>query len=349
MRGRNHASMIFEEYIPLAPFTTFKIGGKARYFCRVKSAAELAEALQYAKENRLPFFVLGGGSNLLIDDAGFPGLVIKVEIHGIEFRKNADGTMNADAGAGEDWDEFVAETVRRGLSGVENLSLIPGTVGAAPVQNIGAYGVEAKDTVHSVEVLNTETGKVDVIPAAQCYFAYRDSIFKHAEGKKYIITRVRFTLREGAPLQINYRDVTEFFQKKGVAAPTLQQVRDAIVAIRTAKLPDLSRFGTAGSFFKNPIISRADYEKLLARYPGLPSFPAEPLTVKVPAAWILDNICGWKGHTEGTVGVYQNQALVLVNTGGGTSAEIDALAKKMQDSVLEKTGIVLEREVIAVS
>lgn len=339
--------MTIEENVSLKEFAAFRIGGPARFFCRAKSAADLSEAVAFAAHKSIPFFILGGGSNLLISDAGFSGLVIKMEISGMHFRENSDGSWQAEVGAGENWDAFVAESVRRGLSGVENLSLIPGTVGAAPVQNIGAYGVEAKDSIISVEVFDPKTGKADILANTDCAFGYRDSIFKHEEGKHFIITRVTFRLRKDVPLKTDYKDVAAYFAEKTISAPTLRELRDAIVAIRTKKLPDISQLGTAGSFFKNPVISEQKFAELREKYPELPSFPAEAGSVKVPAAWLLDKVCGFKGIREGDAGVFENQALVLVNYGNASAAEIDALAKRMEKAVEEKTGIRLEREVVS--
>ena len=338
--------MKIEENILLREFTTFRTGGAARYFCRAKSAADLSDAIAFAKEKSIPFFVLGGGSNLLVSDSGFSGLVIKMEISGMNFRENADGSWQAEAGAGENWDGLVTECVRRGLSGVENLSWIPGTVGAAPVQNIGAYGVEAKDSIISVEVFDTRSGKADVLPAADCKFSYRDSIFKHEEGKDFIITRVIFRLQKNVPLKAGYKDVALYFMERNILQPTLLQMREAIIAIRTAKLPDISILGTAGSFFKNPVVAESVRDALREKYPELPSFADKSGYAKIPAAWILDKICGFKGAREGDVGTYRNQALVIVNYGEATAEEIDAFAKKMEKEVEEKTGIKLEREVV---
>lgn len=349
--------MDFLENISLKEFTTFNIGGLARYFIRIKQIHDLQIAMAFAQSRNLPVFVLGGGSNILISDEGFPGLVIKMEITDTIINPEKDGSVIVSAGAGINWDALVEETVKNNLFGLENLSLIPGTVGAAPVQNIGAYGAEVKDCIEWVEALDQETGVMRHFGNAECQFSYRWSFFKTPEGKKYIITRVGFKLKKAGTLNTSYKDVAEYIKTNNVSDITLQKVRDIVVDIRTKKLPNLAEYGTAGSFFKNPIIKKTEYEVLVKKYPGLPSWTSpsrrldtspkigEEETVKVSAAWMLDNLCGFKGYKDGDVGVYKNQALVLVNFGKGTATEIKSLAQKMIDCVLEKTGIILEREV----
>lgn len=347
--------MNVQENIPLKDFTTFRIGGSARYFAVVISIEELKEAAAYAKERSLPIFVLGGGSNILVSDQGFPGLVIKIKIQGIESKEVDHNKVEVIAGAGEDWDQFVGNMVEHGLYGIENLSLIPGSVGAAPVQNIGAYGVEAKDTLSWVEVFNIETGEIEKLTNVQCAFTYRDSIFKKPEGKKYIITRVAFLLSKEGKLSTAYKDVAEYIKNNNVIDLTLQKIRDIVIDIRTKKLPDVKEIGTAGSFFKNPIIPKSTFEELLKQYPELPgyvvvsspAFPKEGVggVYKIPAAFLLDKLCGFKGYRDGNVGVYKTQALVLVNFNGATAKEIFSLSEKMIACVKEKTNIILEREV----
>lgn len=364
------------ENISLSSFTTFKTGGNARFFVAVKTVEELQEAVAFAHENNLSIFALGGGSNILVQDAGFSGLVIKIEITGKETKQKsgekkenlvAEVESNSDveviAGAGEPWDEFVAYTVAQGFTGLENLSYIPGKVGAAPVQNIGAYGVEVESKINFVEVFNTETKEIKKFTKEQCEFSYRKSIFKKAEYKKYIITRVSFILKRfniedkneknknTDLLSISYKDIQEYIKVNNIAVEELNPeiIRNAVIAIRKKKLPDVwqkDALGTAGSFFKNPIILKTYYYELLKMYPELPYFKTDKEDyVKVPAAWLLDKVCGFKGYREGNVGVYQNQALVLVNFGGAYSQEIISLAEKMIGCVKEKTNILLEKEV----
>jgi UDP-N-acetylmuramate dehydrogenase len=353
--------MRIQENVLLAPFTTFRIGGAARFFVQARSVADIEAAIAFAEQGAgrggQRMFILGGGSNVLVSDLGWDGLVIKMELKGIT-EENEGEFVRVIAGAGEDWDSFVKYTVEeRALYGLENLSLIPGTVGASPVQNIGAYGVEAKDTIQWVEVYDPTAKTVETLSNAQCRFGYRDSIFKH-ERKNNIILRVAFALRKNGKPLIGYKDLERYFAGSA-GTPSLRDVRDAIIAIRAKKFPDLSKTGTAGSFFKNVVISRTEHDELLKQYPAMPSFPVgapdgagdiaggkpqKPM-VKVPTAWIMDNVCGFKGLRRGDVGVYENQAIVLVNFGKGTAQGIKDLADEMMASVKRKTGITISPEV----
>ncbi len=337
--------MKFTEHVSLAPYNTFKIGGEARVFVEVTTAKELSEAISYAREQNLEVLILGGGSNILISDAGFDGLVIRIQIKGIHIDEVTDDEVMVTSGAGENWDDLVSLCVSRGLYGLENLSAIPGTVGAAPVQNIGAYGVEIKDTLHSVQAFNTEIGQMVTFSNSECLFAYRDSIFKRSEGKKYVVTSVTFKLTKKGTLALSYKDIDVYFKAHLDIVPTLSVVRTAVIAIRAAKLPNLAEYGTAGSFFKNPIVPREQFQHLQKKYPLVPSYVVSDELVKIPLGWILDNVCNFKGLRRGSVGVYKNQALVLVNFGGGTATEIKALAQEIIDKVRELTGIVVEPEV----
>lgn len=337
--------------VPLSLYTTFKIGGPAKYFICVKSLDELKNAVLFAREKGLPFFVLGGGSNTLVSDDGFAGVVIKIEIMGVEWIEQSGGQTEIVMGAGENWDDVVALSVERGLSGLENLSGIPGTVGAAPVQNIGAYGSEIKDTLSWIEVFDTKDLSVKKLSAQECYFGYRDSIFKKKEGLTLIVTKVACLLKRDVAPNISYKDLANFFALKNNPAPILlpsvSDVRNAVLEIRKAKLPDLRELGTAGSFFKNPIISAEHYESLKKDFPDMPAFDAPDNQKKVSAAWILDNVCKYKGYREGNVGVYKNQSLVIVNFGGGSAKEIKNLADKMCECVKKNTGIDLFPEIIS--
>ena len=356
--------MRIQENVLLAPFTTFRIGGAARFFVQARSVADIEEAVAFAEQRggrgQQRMFVLGGGSNVLVSDLGWDGLVVKMELKGITEDDEKD-FVRIIAGAGEDWDSFVKYTVEeRSLWGLENLSLIPGTVGASPVQNIGAYGVEAKDTIQWVEVYDPATKNIEKLSNADCRFGYRDSIFKH-ERKHNVILRVAFMLRKNGQPLIGYKDLERFFANRaGLAGtPSIRDVRDAIIKIRANKFPDLTKTGTAGSFFKNAVISMPEHEELLKQYPLMPSFPIgapegvtevpqdnpEKTMVKVPTAWIMDNVCGFKGVRRGDVGVYENQAIVLVNFGKGSAQEIKDLANEMMASVKRKTGITISPEV----
>jgi len=351
-----------KENVALAQFTTLRTGGPARYFFSVTNVDEMRGAVDFARapqrrQNRslapsktsvgaqnLPLFVLGGGSNVIISDDGFDGVVIKNDIKGIAYEEEME-LVRVTVGAGEDWDGFVANTVARGLHGLENLSLIPGTVGAAPVQNIGAYGSEVSETIDYVEVCDMETGEIKKILKEECAFAYRNSVFKTKEGKRCIITHVSFLLSKDTPLDIEYKDVQEYFREHGIEEPSLQEVRDAVVHIRTAKLPDVHAVGTAGSFFKNPIVENREKDRLLKGYPEIVWYEAGEGKAKLSAAWLIDHIGGWKGKKRGDVWVHGRQALVLVNYGKNNAQEIFSFAQEIQKDIKEKTGIDLEFEV----
>ena len=341
-------SMNIEEHFETAPLTTFKIGGKAAYLARVQSVAELKEALTWAKEKDVRTFVLGGGSNVVMPDGDFDRLVLKIEIEGIEERVKDDSVLLI-SGAGESWDRLVEYSVERGLYGIENLSSIPGTVGASPIQNIGAYGSEVKDTIEWVEALDIRTQEIRLFANEECQFGYRNSFFKSPEGKNYIVTRVAFRLSKNGKCVTSYKDVVRYMEEKGIEAPTLSQQRNAIIEIRSKKFPDLSKIGTAGSFFKNPIIAKEKYEALLKEYPDMPSYPVDELNVKVPFAWILDTIFKVKGTYEGPIGFFEKQPLVVVNMGGGTQEQIKDLTQKIIDRANEELGISIEREVTLVT
>lgn len=345
MQSRRAESMDgIEERVPLKHLTTFKIGGDARYFFRARSVEALRRAIAFANEKRVPVFFIGGGSNLLVSDGGFPGLVIKMEIMGIGWKDENDATV-AIAGAGESWDMLVRESVERSLFGLENLSGIPGTVGGAPVQNIGAYGEEVKDTIEWVEVFDTQTGALCLLSPEECAFGYRTSMFRKTEGKDLVITRVAFRLMKNGTPNASYKDVAAYFKVKGVAAPTQREVREAIIEIRAGKFPDLSRYGTAGSFFKNPILEKSRFAELKKKFPDLLGFPTPSGGVKVPLAWILDKVCGLKGFKKGDIGLFEKQPLVLVNKGHATAREARELAEDVAARVRRKTGIELEWEV----
>lgn len=303
---RPSMSIYIQENVSLKEYTTFKTGGTARFFCEVNSIDELKQALTLHKK----FFILGGGSNILMGD--YDGLIIK---------------MNID-NAGRNWDDFVAENIAKGNYGLENLSYIPGTVGAAPVQNIGAYGVEVGDRIEKVHTLNAETLKERIFTKEECEFSYRNSIFK--KQKEWIITHVEF----------NFTDKINTLYKGLENLKTPQEIRDTVIKIRKEKLPDWHVLGTAGSFFKNPIVPINS-----VKYPDLPKYPYSDTHEKISLAWILDNVCGLKDFRIGNVGTYKNQALVIVNYGGATAKEVDEFAKKIEGVVLEKTGLVIEREV----
>lgn len=328
--------MKIQENISLALYTTFKIGGQAKFFCLVKNENEIEEAIDFAKKNSLSFFFLGAGSNLLISDSGFEGLVIKSELKGISI----DGDL-VTAYSGEDWDSFVEYCLNKGLYGLENLSLIPGTVGASPVQNIGAYGVEVSDFIDMVRVYDSREDRFIELDNSQCQFAYRDSVFKNQKGRYFVIS-VTFKLHKEDKPNITYKDLSNYFADK---TPTAQEVRNAVIEIRTNKLPNWKEWGTAGSFFKNPILPVQKYLELKHQYPDLPGFPDCDGNVKVSLAWILDKVCNAKSLSFGNAFIYEKQALVIVTKPNAKAEEVIALSKQIQDLVFNKTGITIEAEV----
>ncbi|MDO8620435.1 MAG: UDP-N-acetylmuramate dehydrogenase [bacterium] len=347
-------SLRIQEHISLKEFTTMKIGGTARFFAVVTSADELAEALAVAHEKKCRLVVLGGGSNTLVSEGTIDAFVVKIAIRGTMWKDEGTSVLVI-AGAGENWDGLVAEAVLRGLWGVENLSGIPGTVGATPIQNIGAYGTEVQEVIEWVEVFDTKTGKIEQFTKEACGFSYRDSIFKRPEGKAFVVTRVAFRLQKNGTPNLAYKDLKERFKipdsgfKNKDDKPSLTDIRNAIIEIRSKKFPDLKEFGTAGSFFKNPIISSERFSELKKTYPDLPGFELRTsnleLRIKVPLAWVLDNICGLKGFEKGNVKLFEKQPIVLVQNGSASSEEIEAFAKEIIASVKTKTGIDVEWEV----
>jgi UDP-N-acetylmuramate dehydrogenase len=348
--GRYIGGMEVRENVPLAPLTTFGIGGPARYFVAVQSEAELREAMQRARDKALPEFVLGGGSNLVVSDAGWPGLVIKMEIGIIRRSREADKDIFS-AGAGVDWNEFVASAVESFCAGVECLNGIPGTVGAAPVQNVGAYGQDVSETIVRVRALIRETLEPIEFNNQDCGFSYRTSRFNTHDKDKFTITRVDFALTQGGRPKVEYGDVKKYFAASG-QRPTLQSVSEAVWKIRRAKAmvitSDEPDSRSAGSFFKNPIIPSQKFASLAesARSRGaeVPSFPASDGHVKVPAAWLIENSGLHKGFTLGCVGISSKHTLALVNRGGATSAELLALKDLVQKKVYDAFGIELRPE-----
>ena len=337
--------MEIQQHVLLKEYTTFKTGGFARLFCVASSRDELLEAIRFASEEKVPFYIFGGGSNVLVSEKGFDGLVIKIVTQGIVFENVDADFVLMKVEAGVLWDQCVQDAVENNVYGLENLSLIPGTVGAAPIQNIGAYGMEAADAIDSVEVFNIETNTFEKLSKENCHFGYRDSIFKKEVGKKYIIVGVNFLLSKKAALKTDYKDIQEYFALNG-GEITLASLREAIINIRTKKLPELTTIGTAGSFFKNPIVKKEMIDTLQKDYPLIPIYETDtPEYVKTSAAFLIDKVAGMKGLRIGDVGTYENQALVLVNYGNATGEDVFAFAQKIQDVVKAKTGIVLEMEV----
>jgi UDP-N-acetylmuramate dehydrogenase len=340
--------MNLREHEPLRCHTTLRTGGPARFFVQVTTEDEAREALQFARQRHLPVFVLGSGSNVLAGDGGFDGLVLKMAMCGLRANPTVAGSVEVIAEAGEEWDALVAFAVKRAFFGLENMSLIPGTVGAAVVGNIGAYGAEVKDTLLWVDALDARSGAARRFGREECKLTYRGSFFKTAEGRHFILTRGAFSLGLAGRLNLRYKDVAEHFASRGLSSPTLASLREAVISIRQQKLPDLSRVGTAGSFFKNPVLTPSEYAALALSYPGLPAHQEADRRVKVSLGWILDKVCGLRGVRQGRVGTHSEQALVLVNE-GGTAAEVEAFATEITLAVKARTGLVIEWEVERIS
>lgn len=338
--------MIMRENILLAPYTTLKVGGPAGYYVPVTTTEDAREAVQFAKQNKLPLLVLGGGSNVLIPDSGFSGLVIHMHSEGILWEAKGD-SLCAVVDAGVTWDTFVAMSVEHKLFGLENLSGIPGSVGASVVQNIGAYGVEVCERVEWIEAYDRKADTVRRIATADVQFGYRESIFKRDTGKDLIVLRVAFLLSQKGTLSLGYKDI-ETYARDIKPINSLADMRSAILTIRGRKFPDLTKFGTAGSFFKNPIVSAKIAASFLVRFPDSPNYPLENGNVKLSAAWIIDRVLSMRGVREGNVGTWSEQALVLINYGGASAQEIQSFAAHIQERALNETHITLEPEVVFV-
>jgi UDP-N-acetylmuramate dehydrogenase len=378
--------MIVERNVPLQPYNSFGIVAKAQQLVRIRSTTDLQAAAEEGGFAENPPFILGGGCNIVLTGDVKP-LVLKIEIMGKRLVQETAKHFVVEAGAGEDWHEFVAWSVAQGWPGLENLALIPGSVGAAPVQNIGAYGVELQDRFHSLDAVNLHTGELFTLEAAQCAFGYRDSVFKHATQTgllgKAVITAVRFALPKAWKPEITYADISrkymDFLKKMDSSpaeslrsallkneqlsrkmwanmlpelVPSAQQIMDWVVQTRRAKLPDPKVIGNAGSFFKNPFVTPEQCADIVAREPRVVSYKMADGSVKLAAGWLIE-ACGWKGRGVGNAGVYENQALVLINKGTGTrmpatGGEVMTLAKAIQTSVYERFGIMLEPEPVVV-
>ena len=373
--------MLVEKNVPLQPYNTFHIVAKALSLVRLGKLEDLQAVIGHPELGPLPKFVLGGGSNIVLTGDVKP-LVLKVELPGRRLVEETPKAFIVEAGAGEGWHELVAWTIQNGYPGLENLALIPGTVGGSPVQNIGAYGVELQDRFESLDAVDLVTGESFTLNAAQCGFGYRDSVFKHAasssgrpeashRGKtsgvmgiglagRALITRVRYQLPKPWKPVLGYADLEKKMAQTGISAPSAQQIFDWVCEIRRAKLPDPQVTGNAGSFFKNPTVTAEQCADIIAREPRIVHYRLDDGSVKLAAGWLID-ACGWKGKSVGQAGVYEKQALVLVNRGGGrattgaagssdgaTGGEVMLLAKAIQTSVYERFGIRLEPEPVVV-
>jgi UDP-N-acetylmuramate dehydrogenase len=353
--------MTIQEKVPLAPLTTLQVGGEARYFAELKREDELQEAVRFAKSRELPLFVLGGGSNLVIADSGWPGLVLKIAIGGITTPKANDAAGNAilfGVGAGVNWDDFVAQAVAQNCAGVECLSGIPGSVGGTPVQNVGAYGQEVSDTIESVRALDLKQDRIVVLPKPACGFRYRSSIFNTSDRGRYIILRVNYRLKRGGTPSLKYTDLQHYFAERlgKNKLPSLAEIRDAVREIRRSKgmliVPGDDDCRSAGSFFKNPILTPDQFQQLRDRAAAhglvIPSYPALDAQHKVSAAWLVEHSGFSKGYILGAAGISAKHALALINRGDAKASDIVELKEKIQHSVQEAWGILLEPEPVFV-
>lgn len=334
---------MIQQNISLKPYNTFGLDATTKFFAEVNSVEELRTILQNPDYLLVEKLFLGGGSNILLTK-DFAGLVVKINIKGIQKIDEDNTHIIIQAGAGEVWHDLVMYCVDNQYAGMENLSLIPGTVGAAPMQNIGAYGVEIKDIFEELQALNLETLAIETFKLTDCHFGYRESVFKHEFKGKYVITSVTFKLSKEPIFKISYGDIQKTLEEMGIKDLNIKAISEAVIHIRKSKLPDPAEIGNSGSFFKNPEIPKTQYDTLKEKFENIPSYPINESTVKIPAGWLIEQ-AGWKGFRDGRIGVHARQALVLVNYGGGTGEQIRALSEKIQASVQEKFGISLSAEV----
>jgi UDP-N-acetylmuramate dehydrogenase len=338
--------MQIESGVSLKPYNTFGLPAVAHTLVRIASDADVRRVVDDPKLGRAPKFILGGGSNIILT-RDMPQVVLKVEVRGMRIVEARADACIVEAGAGENWHDFVAYTIGQGCFGLENLALIPGTVGAAPVQNIGAYGVELKDRFESLDAVDLVTGRSVTLRAPICGFGYRDSAFKHSLAGRSVITRVRFRLPRPWQPVLGYLDIQRKIAETGIGAPDARQLFDWVCAIRRAKLPDPAAVGNAGSFFKNPVVTPEQCRDIIGRDPEIVHYPLPDGSVKLAAGWMID-ACGWKGKSVGQAGVYEKQALVLVNRGAAIGSEVMTLARAIQESVYGRFGIRLEPEPVVV-
>jgi len=346
--------MTIQEYVPLAPLTTLHVGGAARYFAELRREDDVREAAQFAKSRDLPLFVLGGGSNLVVADSGWPGLALRIAIGGITSPNTNDAAGNAvlfSVGAGVIWDDFVAQTVAQNCAGVECLSGIPGSVGGTPVQNVGAYGQEVADTIESVRALDLKEDRIVVLPKPACGFRYRTSIFNSTERGRYIILRVNYRLKPGGAPGLKYADLKRYFEEREMP-PSLAETRELVREILGSKgmliVPGDDDCRSAGSFFKNPVLSEAQFKDLAERAASrrleIPSYPALDAQRKVSAAWLVEHSGFSKGYAVGAAGISHKHALALINRGDAKASDIVGLKDEIQNGVQEAWGILLEPE-----
>jgi UDP-N-acetylmuramate dehydrogenase len=342
--------------VHLAPYTTFQIGGPARWFAQAESEDDVAAGIEFAAERSLPLFILGGGSNLLISDAGFPGVVLRIALRGISSAMK-DGAFLVSAAAGEDWDGLVAYSIDANCAGLECLSGIPGTVGGTPVQNVGAYGQEVSQTIVRVRAFDRETKEFIDLPASACGFSYRRSIFNSTERGRYVVSRVDYALRKGGGATFGYADLIRYFAARNVVAPSLAQVREAVRSVRAQKgmliVPGDADCRSAGSFFKNPVVPGAMLDTLAGQLgvekSSIPAYPAQDGEVKLSAAWLIERAGFPKGYVLGNAGISSRHTLALINRGGASAADILALRDKLVETVAARFAIRLEPEPVYLS
>jgi UDP-N-acetylmuramate dehydrogenase len=336
-----------EEHVDIKDYSTLRVGGQFRYFCVVSGADDIVSFCPTAQTDTrykdIPIFMLGGGSNIVFSDGILNVIALKIEIKGFEILNDTDEYVDIKVGAGEIWDEIVEKTVGMNLSGLESLSAIPGTVGASPVQNIGAYGAEVKDTILGVEVFDIKNKTISIILNKDCKFGYRDSIFKNEAKGEYVIIGVTYRLEKSIPIVPDYPGVKKYFIENNINNPTLKQIREAIISIRSEKLPNPKENPNVGSFFKNPIVLNEIAYKIIEEFPNAKFFALKDDLTKIPAGWLIEN-AGLKGESFGNVSVCDKNALVLVNTGNATSEDIIKARNEIIKIVKDKFGITLEQE-----
>jgi UDP-N-acetylmuramate dehydrogenase len=331
-----------EENVPLAPLTTIGIGGPARYFAKATTVDAIRDGLNWASTRSLPLFILGGGSNLLISDDGYKGLVLQIDLRGV-IVESEDEFATVNVSASEPWDSFVATAVAHRWAGIECLSGIPGSTGATPIQNVGAYGQDVSETIIGVEVLDRKSGVVSTLTNEQCRFGYRSSVFKNDERDRYVVLNVTFRLKAGGAASVRYPELRRYLEERGESDQDLRTVRDAVIVIRKHKGmvldPNDPDTRSDGSFFMNPIIDRAQFARFKQKAESAPSFPSNDGTVKLSAAWLIEHAGFTKGFTHGNVGLSAKHTLAVVNRGGGTAGEVRELVKMVQDRVREQFGV----------
>lgn len=335
--------MEIQTNIALKDYLTMRLGGPARFLTTVTTADELASVIERAQKTQLAFFVMGGGSNIIASDAGFDGLVILNRIKGFEILNKSEGSTTIKIGAGENWDDTVAKTVAMGLSGIEAMSAIPGTVGATPVQNVGAYGQEIADSLVELEAYDEVTNQLVVLRNQDCDFSYRSSIFKNPKSRHHVITNITLKLGQTLPKPPFYSSLQEYLDSHKITYFTPAVIRDAVIAIRADKLPDPSIYPNTGSFFRNPIVDSWQYESLLKDYPDMPSYPMDDKHVKVPAGWLIEHV-GLKGYASHGLRTFATNALVIVNVSAQSSADLDAIKEEIRGKVRDTFRIFLEQE-----